>query len=67
MLFAGVAWIVCALLGTHYVSTVFVASDSAVTLARETVLKVPEGIRDKRRSPPRPRWTSSATPRRPSC
>ena len=48
VLFAGVAWIVCALLGTHYVSTVFVASDSAVTLARETVLKVPEGIRDKR-------------------
>jgi hypothetical protein len=48
VLFAGVAWVVCAVLGTHYVSTVFVSSDSAVTLARETVLKVPEGIRDKR-------------------
>ncbi|HEU4348076.1 MAG TPA: sulfatase [Actinoplanes sp.] len=42
------AWIVCALLGTHFVSTVFVSSDSGITLARETALKVPEGIRDKR-------------------
>jgi hypothetical protein len=48
VLFAGVAFLVCALLGTHYVATVFVASDSAVTLARETIAKVPEGIRDKR-------------------
>ena len=47
-LFAGLAFLVCALLGTHYVSTVFVASDSAVTLARQTIAKVPEGIRDKR-------------------
>ena len=45
--FASVAWIVCAVLGTHFVSTVFVSSDSAAVLAKETALKVPEGIKDK--------------------
>ena len=46
--YAGIAFLVCALFSTHYVATVFVSSDSAVTLAKETVLTVPEGIRDKR-------------------
>ncbi|GLY92975.1 sulfatase [Actinoplanes sp. NBRC 103695] len=41
------AWIVLALLGTHFVSTVFISSDAAVTLARETAEKIPDGIRDK--------------------
>ncbi|MFG1606864.1 sulfatase [Actinoplanes sp. NPDC049265] len=41
------AWIVLALLGSHYVSTVFISSDAAVTLARDTIEKVPDGIRDK--------------------
>jgi len=42
------AWVVLALLGTHFVSTVFISSDTAITLARDTYLKVPEGIKDKR-------------------
>ncbi|MEV6632931.1 sulfatase [Actinoplanes sp. NPDC051470] len=41
------AWVVLALLGSHFVSTVFISSDAAVTLARETAQKVPDGIRDK--------------------
>ena len=42
------AWVALALLGSHFVSTVFVASDTAVTLARDNALTVPAGIRDKR-------------------
>ncbi len=41
------AWVALALLGSHFVSTVFISSDTAITLARDTVLTVPEGIRDK--------------------
>jgi hypothetical protein len=43
------AWIVLALLGTHFVSTVFISSDSAITLARETALKLPENLKDRQR------------------
>lgn len=42
------AWVVLALLGSHFVATVFISSDTAVTLARDTALTVPAGIRDKR-------------------
>jgi hypothetical protein len=41
------AWVVLALLGSHFVSTVFISSDTAITLARDTALTVPQGIRDK--------------------
>ena len=43
------AWIVLALLGTHFVSTVFISSDSAITLARETALKLPEDLKDRQK------------------
>src|SRR6185312_1978928 len=42
------AWIVLALLGTHFVSTVFISSDTAITLARAAYERVPQGIKDKR-------------------
>ena len=41
------AWVTLALLGSHFVSTVFISSDTAITLARDTALTVPAGIRDK--------------------
>ncbi len=43
----GAAWVALALLGSHFVSTVFISSDTAVTLARDTALTVPAGIRDR--------------------
>jgi hypothetical protein len=43
------AWVVLALLGTHFVSTVFISSDSAITLARESALKLPEDLRDRKK------------------
>ncbi|MEV4705129.1 sulfatase [Actinoplanes sp. NPDC049316] len=45
---AAVAWLVLAVLGTSLVPGVYVASDSAVALARDSVLTVPAAIRDKR-------------------
>ncbi len=42
-------WVVLALLGSHFVSTVFISSDSAVTLARETALKLPENLKDRQK------------------
>lgn len=43
------AWIVLALFGTHFVSTVFISSDSGITLARETALKLPEDLQDRKK------------------
>jgi hypothetical protein len=41
------AWVALALLGSHFVSTVFISSDTAITLARDTALTVPATLRDK--------------------
>ena len=43
-----VAWLVLAVEGASLVPGVYVASDSAVALARDSVLTVPQAIRDKR-------------------
>jgi hypothetical protein len=45
---AGIAWVACAALGTHFVAAVPVASDTAAALARDTVLKVPAALQDQR-------------------
>jgi hypothetical protein len=42
------AWVSLALLGTGLVPGVFVASDTAATLAYSTVLTVPQGVQDRR-------------------
>lgn len=42
------AWVTLALLGTGLVPGVFVASDTAATLAYSTALTVPQGIQDRR-------------------
>jgi hypothetical protein len=41
-------WLACALLGTSFVPTVYVASDSAAVLAHDNVLKVPAALQDRR-------------------
>ncbi|GAA2557278.1 hypothetical protein GCM10010435_30060 [Winogradskya consettensis] len=43
-----VVWVAVALLGTSFVPGVYVASDSAVTLARDGIGTVPAAIRDKK-------------------
>jgi len=46
---ASLVWMACALLGTSFVSTVYVASDSAAVLAHDNVLKVPAALQDRRK------------------